>query len=256
MNVMVLRESTWPGRFSSAWTLGGLLSGLLCGHGNGLYSRLTAVAHHDTECNQLVNEQAEVGLLLAGPGVMATLTFAPLVIWLFYCWPSRRRWKFFCWICLGMMLRVASWPMAFILVARGERKLYFWTELLSNVLSVSLVWIGVVFFGLTGAGMAFFALYVVYWVGIYLVVRRVSGFRWSSANRQLALLILPTVAAVFAGWYLLPRSGAMVLGGVLTLLAGLYSAKTLCALVPLERFPMLARKLILFFRLAPSSTNG
>jgi PST family polysaccharide transporter len=160
------------------------------------------------------------------------------------------------WIGLGMLLRVASWPMAYLLVAKGERKLYFWSELLSNVLSVSLVWIGLVFFGLTGAGMAFFALYVVYWAGIYLVVRRVSGFRWSSANRQLALLILPTVTAVFAGWYLLPRSGAMVLGGVLTLLAGLYSAKTLCALVPLERFPMPARKLILFFRLAPSSTNG
>jgi len=103
--------------------------------------------------------------------------------------------------------------------------------------------------------MAFFALYVVYWIGIYLVVRRVSGFRWSSANRQLALLILPTVAAVFVSWYFLPRQGAMVLGGVLTLLAGLYSAKTLCALVPLARFPAPARKLILLFRLAPSGTN-
>ena len=66
-------------------------------------------------------------------------------------------------------------------------------------------------------------------LGIYLVVRRLSGFRWSAANRQLALLFLPTVAAVFVSWYLLPRSGAMVLGAVLTLLAGLYAAKTLCA---------------------------
>ena len=52
--------------------------------GADFYPRLTAVADDHKECNRLVNEQAEVGLLLAGPGVIATLTFAPLVIWLFY----------------------------------------------------------------------------------------------------------------------------------------------------------------------------
>ncbi|MGA2685231.1 MAG: O-antigen translocase [Verrucomicrobiota bacterium] len=259
VNVLLLHKFGLAGAgfYSSAWTLGGYYVGfILQAMGTDFYPRLTAVAHDNTECNRLVNEQAEVGLLFAGPGVIATLTFAPLVIQLFYAAAFSPAVEILRWIGLGMLLRVASWPMAYLLVAKGERKLYFWSELLSNVLSVSLVWIGLVFFGLTGAGVAFFALYVVYWAGIYLVVRRVSGFRWSSANRQLALLILPTVTVVFAGWYLLPRPGAMVLGGMLTLLAGLYSAKTLCALVPLERFPMPARKLILFFRLAPSSTNG
>jgi hypothetical protein len=46
------------------------------------------------ECNRLVNEQAEVGLLLAGPGVIATLTFAPLVIQFSIRQPSGRPWKF------------------------------------------------------------------------------------------------------------------------------------------------------------------
>ena len=203
-----------PDYYPAAWTLGGYYVGfILQAMGADFYPRLTAVANDNTECNRLVNEQAEVGLLFAGPGVIATLTFAPLVIQLFYSAAFSPAVEILRWICLGMLLRVASWPMAYMLVAKGERKLYFWSELLSGVLSVGLVWIGLVFFGLTGAGMAFFALYVVYWTGIYLVVRRVSGFRWSSANRQLALLILPTVAAVFASWYLLPRSGAMVLGG-------------------------------------------
>ena len=73
-----------------------------------------------------------MGLLLAAPGVIATLTFAPLVIWLFYSSAFAPAVEILRWICLGMMLRVASWPMAFVLVAKGERKLYFWTELLSN----------------------------------------------------------------------------------------------------------------------------
>ncbi len=42
--------------------------------------RLTAVAGTMTSATGLVNEQAQVSLLLAGPGVIATLTFAQLVI--------------------------------------------------------------------------------------------------------------------------------------------------------------------------------
>jgi PST family polysaccharide transporter len=95
----------------------------------------------------------------------------------------------------------------------------------------------------------------VYWIGIYLVVRRVSGFRWSAANRQLAVLFLPLVAAVFAGWYFLPNWVAVVLGVVVTLLAGIYSLKTLCTLIPLERLPQSAQRLLRFFRLAPSNTH-
>ena len=35
--------------------------------GSDFYPRLTAVADDHAECNRLVNEQAQIGLLLAGP---------------------------------------------------------------------------------------------------------------------------------------------------------------------------------------------
>ena len=60
------------------------------------------------------------------------------------------------WICLGMLLRVVSWPLGYLLMARGERKLYFWSELLSNACYIGLIWLGMSKFGLAGAGMAFF----------------------------------------------------------------------------------------------------
>jgi hypothetical protein len=46
------------------------------------------------------------------------------------------------------------------------------------------------------------------------------------------------------------------LGMTLTVLTGIYSLRTLCTLVPLERFPKPAQTMILFFRLAPPNTNG
>ena len=150
-----------------------------------------------------------------------------------------------------MALRVASWPMGFILLARGERKIYFWTELLGNLVLIGLTWFGIKFFRLDGIGMAFFGSYVIYFVGIYVVVRRLCGFRWSKANHRLGLLFPPLIAVVFASWYFLPRWAAITLGAVSAVLAGFYSAKTLCGLLPLDRFPGFIRKLIMFFRLTP-----
>jgi PST family polysaccharide transporter len=255
ISILVLRQFNLAavGCYQAAWTLGGQYVVFITqAMGADFYPRLTAVANDHRECNRLVNEQAEVGLLLAGPGIVATLTFAPLVIHMFYSAQFYPAIEILRWFCLGMMLRVASWPMGFIIIAKGERKLFFWVEFLSNASFAALVWAGLRAFGLNGTGMAFFALYLLNFIGLYLVVRRLSGFRWSAANRRLAVLLLPLVTTVFVSWYFLSRPAIMISGALLTVLTGIYSARTLCALIPLERFPGPVQKVILFFRLAPS----
>ena len=188
--------------------------------------------------------------------MLATLTFAPLVILLFYSARFEPAVEILRWNCLGIMLRVASWPMGFVLLAKGERGRFFWTEVFGHMTYVGLVWLCVHSFGLTGTGVAFFGQYLLYWFLIYGVVRSVSGFRWTKANQRIGLLFALMAAAVFAGWYVLPRMAAMSLGMAATLLAGIYSLKTLCTLVPLERLPAMVRRAIVFIRLAPSNTDG
>lgn len=241
------------GLYQSAWVLGGVYMGyILQAMGADFYPRLTAAAKDPQESNRLVNEQIEVGMLVAVPGVLATLTFTPFVIHLFYSEKFGSAVDLLRWICLGMLLRVASWPMGYFLMARGERKLYFWSELLSNLVYIALIWIGVRKFNLTGTGVAFFALYVIYTAGIYLIVRRLSGFQWSVVTLRLAAVCIPLVAAVFAGQYFLPPLFAMIFGGVATILAGVFSLRTMCTLLPLNRLPRAAQKMLTLFRLAPA----
>ena len=254
IRILTLREINIEaaGFYQAAWVLGGYyVNFILQAMGTDFYPRLTAVAKDHGECNRLVNEQAEVGLLAACPGVLATLSFAPLVITLFYSAQFGPAVEILRWFCLGMVLRVASWPMGYILLARGEGKLFFWTELLTNLVSIGLTWIGIKFFALKGIGVAFFITYVFYIILIYGVVRRLSGFQWSTMNHRLGLLFVPVIAVVFASWYFLPHWGATTLGAVSAILAGIYSVKTLYALLPPERFPGFARKLMAFFRLTP-----
>lgn len=256
VRVILLRNvgSDAAGYYQAAWGLGGFYIGfILQAMGADFYPRLTAVANDHAECNRLVNEQAEVGLLIAGPGLLATLTFAPIVIILFYSSKFAPAAEILRWICLGMFLQVITWPMGFIVLAKGKRKIFFWTELLTNSGYAGLIWVCVHFFGLLGSGIAFFILYLCHSVTVYLLARHLTGFSWSAANRQLALLFAPLVAVVFAGWYFLPQIPAAILGMVVTVPIAIYSARTLFKLVPFERLPRVVQKIIRLLRLGPAA---
>ena len=238
------------GLYQSAWALGGLYVGIILhAMGADFYPRLTAAAADNAECNRLVNEQAYVSLLLAGPGVIATLTFAPVIVALFYSPQFGAAVGLLRWICLGMMLRVIAWPMGFIVVAKGARATFFWTEVAATAVHISLAWWLVNRIGLHGAGAAFFGLYVWHGALIYLLVRRLSGFRWSAANVRVGLFFLPLTGLVFVSFLVVPVGVALSFGSLSVVLSTFYAARTLLDCVPAHRMPHLIRSPLTRLRL-------
>ncbi|ARO23319.1 O-antigen translocase [Rhizobium sp. S9] len=244
IRLIVLKEGgvMAAGLYQAAWGLGGLYAGfILQAMGTDFYPRLTAMIDNDVECNRLVNEQAEASMLLAGPGLLGTLTLAPLMMSLFYSAEFHGAVELLRWICLGMMLRIISWPMGFIVVAKNTQALFFWTEVAAAVVHVGLAWLLVSLLGTQGAGMAFFGLYVWHGILIYVIVRKLTGFRWSAANRRHALLFLPASGLVFLMFSILPLWPATVIGFVAVLVCGLYSLRMLVDLLPPESVPAMIR---------------
>jgi antigen flippase len=259
VRVMVLRKlgADAAGNYHAAWAVGGMYVGfILQAMGADFLPRLTAVAKNSRDCTRLVNEQTEVSLLLAGPGIAATLALAPVVVWLLYSAEFQAAIEVLRWVCLGMMLRVASWPMAFIMTARGDRLLFFATELGINIVLIGLTWLGLRWFGLNGTGMAFFGMYAVYWLMIYLVMRKLVDFRWSAANRNTGLIWLTALAVVFALPYLLPELPAMALGTLVALGGGFYSLRRIFNLLPPERLPKAVVKVARLLRVLPAAASG
>ena len=154
-----------------------------------------------------------------------------------------------------MLLKVVTWPMGFIILARGEKKVFFWTEILTNAGYVALVWAGVGTLGLRGTGVAFAILYAINCLAVYWIVRRLTGFRWSAANKQLGILLAPVVTLLFIAWYFLPLSVALAAGAAVTIAAGLYSLRLLCRLIPADRLPRPALKMFRILKLMPSNTH-
>jgi enterobacterial common antigen flippase len=219
------------GMYQSATALSSVYCGfILSAMGADFLPRVSSIARDDAECNRLVNEQAEVGLLLAFPGICATIAFAPLIVQFLYSGQFGLATEVLRWQVLGVFLRVASWPMGYLLLAKGKAKLYFWTELSYNALHATLIWICVQRWGLTGTGIAFFGLYVYYLLLMYVVLHTLSGFAWSAPNRRFALKAIPTTAFVFVCPMILPSPWHFIVAGATTSLAGWYSLRTLLSL--------------------------
>jgi enterobacterial common antigen flippase len=241
------------GFYSAAWTLGGLYVGIILqAMGADFYPRLVGAAQDNPQCNRLVNEQTRVSLLLAAPGVIATLTFAPLVIALFYSSAFGEAVDVLRWICLGIALRVITWPIGYIIVAKNRQMVFLGAEIAWTVVNVGLTWLWVKAYGLNGAGIAFCGSYVFHGIMIYLIVARMSGFRWSTENLKLGLAFLLSIGVVFCSFYVMPGLWATALGILLTMMSSIYSMRILLTLVPFARLPRPLRNLLVALRFARS----
>ena len=226
------------GLYQAAWTLGGLYVGIILqAMGADFYPRLVAAAFDHAKCNRLVNEQAQVSILLAGPGVVATLTFAPIVVALFYSTEFGEAVDVLRWICLGIALRVVTWPIGFIIVAKNRQLIFIGVEVAWTAVNVGLTWIFVNAFGLNGAGIAFFGSYLFHGLLVYPIVRTLSGFRWSTENRKIGLLYFILIAAVFVGFNVLPHLLSVWFGTFATILSAMYSSYVLLGFVSREVLP-------------------
>lgn len=240
VRAIVLREAGLDaaGIYFAAWTLGGLYIGfVLQALGTDFYPRLVGAIQDHEECNRLVNEQAQVSLLLAVPGVLATLTLAPLAIALFYSAQFSGSISILRWICLGMAVRVLTWPIGYIVVAKNVQVLFLAIEVAWTMVNVGLTWWFVKAYGADGAGMAFFGANVLHALAVYPIVRRLSGFRWSASNLKLAAQCFVLTTVTFTGFQVLAPMQATAVGLVTTLASAWISVRTLTALVSPDRLP-------------------
>ncbi len=198
------------------------------------YPRLTSSINDTEETNSLVNKQIEVGLLLAGPIILAMVTFAPIVIAAFYSSKFMPAVYILRWQILGVLLSVVTWPMGFMLRAKGEGRLFFWTELAAKGMLLILAWAGITYYGLSGIGMAYFGMNLFYGILISLIIRKNNGFSFSTRNIQLLSFFFLLTVVVFAISVFLSWT-ALVINIIISLAAGLFSLKTL--FVNIEMMP-------------------
>jgi enterobacterial common antigen flippase len=216
------------GIYAAAFALSGMVVNfVLDAMGADYLPALSAVASDHRKMRELANQQTEVGLLLALPGLLVTLAFAPWVIQLFYSAEFTQAGDLLRWFVLGCLGRVITWPMGFILVAKGMGKALVVTETLANALHVALILLGLHFCGLVGTAIAFFALYIAHGIWLLVLTRLCAEFYWSRSVVRLLALILPLVVATFLLQVWLHSLPALAFGAIVTACSGVFCLRGL-----------------------------
>jgi PST family polysaccharide transporter len=201
------------GHYQAAWALGGVYVGfILSAMGADYLPRITAVVNSNEKVNQLANEQTEIALLMAIPGILGTLACAPWAIHIFYSKGFEPAGEILRWHILGILGRVMSWPLAYILLAKGKSGIYIGVEFLANGSYALFVWLGLKYLGVKGVGIAFCGSYLVHLVSVWIAARELSGFSWNRATLQLICGSLIISAAAFVGTVNESVTGCLVVG--------------------------------------------
>jgi antigen flippase len=255
VRVLIVRQlgMDGAGQYQAAWALSGIYVGFVLGAmGTDFYPRLTAAANDGEACTRLANEQAEIAILLALPGILATIAFAPVVMTLLYSGRFEPAVRLLQWQMLGVLLKVCAFPIGFIILAKGAGRLFLMTEALTYAVSLALSWWCLKWLGLVGAGVAFLGMYAFCALIVYGVVRRNFGFDWSASNRRLACLVVPAALIVFIVSLTLPPTPGVLVSGTVSAIISYIFLKRLVALVGTSRLPGPVRTLGRGLRLIPA----
>jgi PST family polysaccharide transporter len=224
------------GVYQAAYTVSGIYIGfVLTAMAGDFYPRLAGYGDDVGKQNQLVNEQTKLALLLATPALIAALAFSGPLIRIMYSAAFSGASEILRWQILGLLGKIISWPMGFILLARRDSKVFLASELITNALHVGLVWIGISVFGVSGVGIAFAVLYACYVVSIYVLVSVRHGFIYQRGAWHVIVPSLAALGLAFAVTFipsLLWRSasGLLLLG-----LSGVICLEALSSLIPDSR---------------------
>jgi len=131
------------------------------------YPRLAALANNNKLCQQSINQQAEIAILILAPILLVFLVFINWVVILLYSTKFIAINEMIYWAALGVFFKAASWTVAFIFLAKGSSKLFFWNEFVSNIYMLGLNLLGYKLMGLMGLGVSYMVGYMLYLIQVF-----------------------------------------------------------------------------------------
>ena len=166
------------------------------------YPKLTAISEDKKKMNLLVNNQIEMALILVTPAIVFLYLTAPFFIQLLYSKAFLSSFVILKMSLFSVILKAVIFPLGYMVLVKGNRKLFFKQALLSDALNLVLSIILYHFYGLTGLGLAFILNYVLYGIYIYAVVRKEYQFEFLFESKKLiSTNVIFGIAAILFVYY-------------------------------------------------------
>ena len=223
------------GQFQAAWNLSNIyLSAVLQAMASDYFPRLSAVNDNNEKVVRLVNEQTEIALLISGPLLVGMLTFVNIIIMVLYTVHFTDTIRILHWQLAGTLLKVVSWPLGFILLAKGLGRTFMTMEIISRIFYIVPIYLFWDTFGIEVTGIAYIFSYIIYLFMVFYFARRYCLFTWSRESKGLVIVFsFLTVLSFFITKYLDAFPG-LILGILVTITASTFSYIKIRRLVDLK----------------------
>lgn len=171
------------GQFSAAWAISTQYIGfLLAAMAADYYPRLSNVIHLPAEARELVTQQTEVALLLGAPALLLIFSLTPWIIPLLYSRDFVAAVPIARWQIIGCVIKLASWPLTYILLAQARPKAFFLVEFAWNASYIGVIWLFLSNVGPNITGIAFFVSCSIHFALTYSLSRVFLGYKWPVFN--------------------------------------------------------------------------
>ncbi len=225
------------GFFNSGWSIIGQSTGLIfTAMTTDYFPRLSGINQDDFKIKNLVNQQAEMVLLILTPIIMLLIIVMPLIIRVLYTAEFLPVVTFANWMLVSILLKGFVWPVGFIFPAKGDLKVFGIIEVTSMLFNIVANILGYHFYGLEGLGVSYIAEYLFGITLTFLYAYRKYKFKYSRLTLRTFFISLILVAIVFMITYIIEGPVKYYLASIVLLLSLTYYLSELNKRLDLKEF--------------------
>lgn len=167
------------------------------------YPRISAMAHSPRRLSVAASHEVSVTMLALIPVLSSFIALAYPIVKLIYSAEFEPVLPFVTIGVVGVLLRATSWCLAYIILARGDGRIYLVTESLSGVIGLGLNIAGYISGGFTGLGISYILWYGTYTAIVATVCHRRYGVSLGKpVVRLVSVAVLTVTAALLSGLYI------------------------------------------------------
>ncbi|MBF7090135.1 O-antigen translocase [Flavobacterium sp. ALJ2] len=138
------------------------------------FPKLSSISNNNIKIRESVLEQSYMSILIITPIIILFFAFVPLIIKILYTSKFISIIPMVRFGMLAMLFRAVSWSMGYVLIAKGDSKVFIKTAFGFNLLSVVLNMLGYYLYGLEGLGFSFLIYYLIHLI----VLKRITNKRY------------------------------------------------------------------------------
>ncbi|UGS24359.1 oligosaccharide flippase family protein [Flavobacterium channae] len=170
---------------------------------NDFYPQLCNLESDKPTFEKYINDQTQFALYLVVPLVLLMYLIAPQLVVLLYSNSFLDVLLILKIALIGLIFKTIAWPIGFISLVKGNKKLFFKQNLLSDIINVVCSVVFTYYFGLKGLGMAFALMFLVSLFYNFFTVNKNYNFSYSTETKRIIVLsmVIGAIALLSFNWF-------------------------------------------------------